>query len=148
MGRTGEGIVTHQTLTAIPKWMDKEVWYLAHPIATDNRFTYEENLAHVLHMTKLFFDHGLRTVAPYYAMCLVMPDTDPAYREIGLEVDCAVVARMKNMVLCGHKMSRGMTMEYEALLRVDCCTKMISFVGMSDAEIAQRLANLSYQEVK
>lgn len=131
-----------QVYTEIPWWMGKEVWYMAHPIAGDKKYTFEQNMEHVAHMIRLFYSCGFRVVAPYHTLLLALKEGTPEDRELGLEVDCAVVARMKNLVLCGHKMSNGMAREQMALSRVDCCTKLINFVGVSDDDIRHSLRGL------
>lgn len=94
---------------------ERSVWYLAHPVAPDARFSYEENMSHVLHMAKLCWDEGFRVFVPWHTLCLIMPDSDPKLRAIGLEFDCDLVKMTGRMILSGHKISSGMRQELDAL---------------------------------
>src|SRR5688572_12850205 len=89
------------------KTIKMPVWYLSHPLAPDDRFSFNENMNHVLHMMKLCLGEGYRVIAPYHTLCLIEDETDET-RVRGLEIDCSVAADLGYMILCGHKMSSGM----------------------------------------
>ena len=105
------------------------VWYMAHPIAPDERYTFQQNMDHVLEMLHFFLVNGVYVIAPYHTMCLVLPDDNPEYRKLGLAVDVEVVQSIGSVVMVGHKVSSGMKQEEEACnelgargLVLDCTT--------------------------
>lgn len=108
------------------------VWYMAHPLASDESYTRERNMEHVLHMVRLFFSEGIRVVAPYHTIMLVLDDHNPDHRRIGLETDLAVVEKLGRVILCGHKISRGMRFELEASRG-----PYVSLVGKKDSEVRE-----------
>jgi hypothetical protein len=59
-----------------------------------------------------------------------MPDSDPEYRRIGLEVDCDLAKMTGLMIMTGHKVSSGMQKELEAVKTVG--HTVINLVGTSD----------------
>lgn len=93
------------------------VWYLSHPLATDDRFTFQQNVAHAKKMMRLCFDAGVRVVAPYLNIIEVLDDDNLDHRRIGLEVDCAVAYALGRIIMVGHKISKGMQVEKEAVVR-------------------------------
>lgn len=94
---------------------NKSVWYLSHPVAPDDRFTFEQNMQHVLHMAKLCYEEGFRVYVPWHTLCLILPEDDGPNRAIGLEVDCELSKMTGLMIATGHKWSRGMTAELHAM---------------------------------
>lgn len=98
----------------------EKVWYLSHPLAPDERYTFEENMEHVKIMLRMCFDEGFRVIAPYHTICLCLDDNNPEHRKIGLETDCSVAYALGRIILTGHKVSRGMSCEvYAAVRRMD-----------------------------
>lgn len=91
------------------------VWYLAHPLAPDEHKTFQENMAHVVDMIRLCYDEGFRVIAPYHTICLALDDENSEHRRIGLEVDCLVARKLGRLILSGHKVSKGMLCEIEAV---------------------------------
>lgn len=120
------------------------VWYLAHPVAGDERFTYDQNLEHVLKIAFLCFEEGFRVYVPWYAMCLIMPDSNPEYRRIGLEVDCELARLTGLMIQTGHKLSSGMQQELDAL-NMEPETICINCIGANDQEIRDQLREFRKQ---
>jgi hypothetical protein len=115
-----------------------EIFYLSHPLAPDNRYSFSENMAHVLHIMRICFEEGVAVVAPYYAMCLALDDTNPASREYGLTLDVEMAVLLGNMILVGHKLSSGMKLELNAA-RLDHEARIFDFVGLNDTELRQAL---------
>src|SRR5688572_27930392 len=90
------------------RYSQEPVYYMAHPLAPDDKYTYDENMAHVLEMMEFFYKEcNVRVVAPYHTMCLVLPDREPKWRRVGLEVDLVVVRALNRLILVGHKISSG-----------------------------------------
>lgn len=118
---------------------DSPVWYLAHPIAPDARFTYEQNIAHVVHMIKLCYKAGVRVIAPYHTLCMAFEDSNPEERRVGLEVDCEIVRRLRRLILVGHKVSSGMLQERIALHKNSGVE--IDLTNLSDDEVFHQLSN-------
>lgn len=110
------------------------VWYLSHPIAPDTSFTFEQNIAHVKHIMRLFYDAGVRVVAPYLSIMEVLDEENLEHRRIGLEVDCVVAQKLRYFILSGHKLSSGMKTEYEALDK-PVYGEVLDFIGWKDGMI-------------
>jgi hypothetical protein len=109
------------------------VYYLSHPLAPDEYYTFEQNMAHVLHMLRLCLDEGVRAIAPYHTHCLVLDDSNHAHRKLGLETDCAVVHRIGDMLMVGHKVSRGMLEEAKY------ASSYIDLTGYKDSVVREKL---------
>lgn len=95
----------------------EKVWYLSHPLAADEKFSFEENMADVLRVMRLCFDEGFRVIAPYHTICLCLDDDNAEHRRIGLETDCTVAYQLGRIIMSGHKTSRGMSCEFDAVHR-------------------------------
>lgn len=93
------------------------VWYLSHPLAADEKYTFAENVAHAKKMMRLCFDAGFRVVAPYLTIIEILDDDNIEHRRIGLETDCVVAHALGRIIMTGHKRSRGMLEEHDAVYR-------------------------------
>lgn len=112
------------------------VWYLAHPLATDELYTYEQNMEHIVTTLRfLIRDCKLRVMAPYHTMCLALDDADDEERRIGLETDLSIVRQTNRVILAGHKISSGMT--DELLAAVKSSGYVWNFVGLSRRAILE-----------
>jgi hypothetical protein len=107
------------------------VFYLAHPLAPDDKYTFQQNMDHSVRMIRLCFDEGFRVVAPWHTICMALDDTNSEHRRIGLEVDCAIVHKLQRIILCGHKISRGMGLELSMIVSITS-RNTINLVGMDD----------------
>lgn len=92
--------------------IDTPVWYLSHPLAADEKYTFQQNMDHTLHMLELCLSEGIRAIVPYHSLCLLGEETEDS-RRIGLEIDCYVAQRLGRIILAGHKISSGMRNEYK-----------------------------------
>jgi len=111
------------------------VWYLAHSLATDEHYTYEQNMDHVLVVARLLVDAGIRVIAPWHTLCLALDDDNPEHRRVGIEIDCYVAAELRKIILTGHKLSRGMTKERDAVLVRK--GYVLNLVGVKDKFLAE-----------
>lgn len=112
------------------------VWYLAHPLATDELYTYDQNMEHVVTTLRfLIRDCKLRVMAPYHTMCLALDDADDEERRIGLETDLTIVRQTNRVILAGHKISSGMT--DELLATVKSSGYVWNFVGLNRRAILE-----------
>lgn len=110
--------VQHPALnTAFNPENREPVWYLSHPLAPDDKYSFLTNMDHVEHMMRLCFDAGYRVIAPYHTICRVLDDNNAEHRRIGLEVDCRIAFLLGRIIMCGHKISRGMLEEHDAVYR-------------------------------
>lgn len=117
------------------------VYYLSHPLAPDNKFTYEQNLRHVMEMVQ-FFNRDLRVkvIAPYYEMCMVLDNNKIEDSIHGLEADEWICEKMGHIIMVGHKESRGMTAERNAVDRARGV--VLNFVTWPRKEIAAQIGRL------
>jgi hypothetical protein len=118
---------------------EHKVYYLSHPLAPDDSYTFEQNMAHVVHMVKLFFEEGWFVIAPYHTICLALDDDNPDHRVLGLECDCNIARLMGNLVLTGHKISKGMQNEAEQAMACKNGGIIHNFVGYNDDELRAAL---------
>lgn len=133
-------------LPTFNKMSPEAVWYLSHPLAPDDRYTFEQNMAHVLHMMRLCFEEGFRVVTPYHTHCLVLDDTNMQHRKMGLEIDCQIARMLGLMILTGHKISKGMQTELGAL-KQGPSNFWIDLTGLSDAE-ARAFLKVNHKRLK
>lgn len=127
---------SYHPITNIDRYSQEPVYYMAHPVAPDDKFTYQQNMDHILEMMKfLYVECNIRCVAPYHTMCLVLPEHEPIYRKIGLEVDLVIVRQMRKLILVGHKISTGMRDELTAASESN--SSILNFVGWKNASIKQ-----------
>lgn len=118
--------------------INERIWYLAHPLATDEHFTFEQNMEHVIHVMRICFSEGFRVIAPYYEICKALSDRSDENSRIGLEMDLQIVSHFPNIILAGHKISRGMNKEYfTSEINFGRC---IGLVGLSDDKMHAVLA--------
>jgi hypothetical protein len=109
-----------------------DAWYLAHPVADDDKYTREQNLEHVLKMLKLCWEEGFPTVAPYHTTCLIFTE-HPEFVEPCLAMDVDVVCKLGKMIMAGHKVSNGMALE------IPYAHTRINLVGLTSHEARLRL---------
>lgn len=91
--------------------MHEPLYYVAHPVAADTEYTYEENLEHALWCYRQVLNAGYAAFMPWHTMLLVAPDGDVHWRARGIKLDCLTVARFDGIILTGHKLSGGMQRE-------------------------------------
>lgn len=131
-----------------------KIVYIAHPIASDDQFTTDENIADLLRIIRMinlqkngfiatdyFLQHGkpnggeitgLESVvpmAPYIGDCLSMQDDNPLHRKRGIENDIAMIETgiFEELWLTGHKISLGM--QEEVKLFVAQGKKVVNLIG-------------------
>jgi hypothetical protein len=120
--------------------MQTPVFYLAHPLTTDDKHTYEENMDHVLKVARILLDNGVRVIVPWHTLCICMDDSNPEHRKLGLEIDCYVAAKLGRIILSGHKVSTGMAAEVRAVSAVN--GHIENWVGVHDTMLPHRCAEL------
>lgn len=118
---------------------DQPVWYMSHPLAPDEHYTYQQNMDHIVHLLRIFWEEGYRVVAPYHTVCLAITDDDMKYRVAGLEADMNMCARMGYVFLTGHRMSRGMYLESQASMTCKSGGIIRNLVGYNDDELRTAL---------
>jgi hypothetical protein len=121
---------------------EHRVFYLSHPLAPDERFTFEQNMAHVVKLIKICFDEGWYVIAPYHTICMALDDDKPEDRVKGLECDCNVARLLGNVILTGHKLSSGMEHEMDQAMACKNGGLIYNFVGYSDEELKLTLRYL------
>lgn len=92
---------------------NRPVWYLAHPVAPDEHFTFQQNMDDIVACLRLCTEAGIQAIAPYHTLLLFQQDDNDAERKFGLECDCAVVKKLGRIILAGHKISNGMACELQ-----------------------------------
>lgn len=96
----------------------KHVFYVAHPVTTDNRYTIEENLRNVIGWIRYMTlaDPSRVYIAPWVAEVQAFLDEnmDPAFYDRVLSDDEEVVRHLDGILLIGGKVSTGMARELAA----------------------------------
>lgn len=109
-----------------------KIYYLAHPIAPDENYTVDQNLAHLLKMQRILWEAAIWTIIPYYTYVVEHGSGhDKPNLEEFLRFDCEVVTRCNGIILAGHKVSNGMKRELDAVTD----GTVHSFVGVRDADL-------------
>lgn len=121
---------------------EHEIWYLAHPLAPDDRFTFQQNMDHVVKLMRICYEEGWYVIAPYHTICLALDDDNEEWRRIGLEVDCNVVKKFGRILLTGHRCSSGMCHERDTCLDFQYGGLVYNFVGYNDVEFRHALRAL------
>jgi hypothetical protein len=120
------------------KSLAQTIWYMAHPIAADEHFSFDQNMDHVLHMAKLCFEEGFVVITPYHTHCLILDDLNPVHRKMGLDCDVEIVRMLGVMILTGHKISRGMQLELD-VLKQGPSNYWIDLTGLDDKTAREML---------
>ena len=113
----------------------RRVWYLAHPLAEDDRYTTEENLAHARKILKILLDEGFQVVAPWMTLCQVLDDNDLEQRRKGIDINVAVVSHLNAIILAGHRLTMGMSREL-AVIELEGGW-VLDLLGVPDDKIAE-----------
>lgn len=118
----------------------QNVWYLAHPVASDRHYSYEENMAHALRCARAVWDAGYRHIMPWYVHCLFLDDANEEHRDAGIAVDHLLLPHCHGIILTGHRLSNGMADE---LRTMDLWERpVINLVGLPSGKIASHLRSL------
>lgn len=120
---------------------EHEIWYLAHPLADDESYTFAQNMEHVVKLMRIFYEEGWYVVAPYHTICLALDDDNAEWRRIGLEVDCNVVRKLGKLILTGHKLSSGMRNEFLSCMETPGGV-VHNFIGFTDDQLRTILREL------
>jgi hypothetical protein len=114
------------------------VWFLAHPVAGDERFSYADNMAHILTLTRLAALAGVLVIAPYHTLCLALDDFSAVERAIGVRISDATVRHLGRLILSGHKRSAGMQRELEIVTSL-YTHSVNDVIGVPDREFAKAI---------
>lgn len=117
-------------MTDFDRDSEQPVFYMAHPVASDNSYSIDQNLSHIIEMIYFFYTKcKVRVVAPYHTLCLTLDNKVPENLKVGLEVDCAIVKSLRRLILVGHKLSSGM--KDEQLAAMEANSLIWNFVGLT-----------------
>jgi hypothetical protein len=114
-----------------------KLFYLAHPLAPDDKYTFEQNMEHVVWVMRECYDAGIYVVAPYHTVSLALAENNLEHRRIGLEVDCNLVRKLDGLILTGHKLSSGMQVERK--VAVEAKLQTFDFIGVEDSDLKPAL---------
>lgn len=109
-----------------------DIWYLAHPVSRDDKYTTEQNLDHALKIQKILFEAGIVTVMPWHSYCLTYGSAEGERLAKCLKMDCQIVKLLGKLILVGHKLSYGMAVEFDAL-----DGEFIDLIGVPDKHLAE-----------
>jgi hypothetical protein len=86
---------------------EKKLIYIASPYTGD----VERNTAFAIDACRYCITQGHTPVAPHLLYTRMLDDSDPAQREIGLELGVRLLARADELWVCGPRISSGMAAE-------------------------------------
>jgi hypothetical protein len=86
---------------------DKKLVYIASPYAGD----VEKNTAFAAQACRFCIARGHVPIAPHLLYTRILDDSDPAQREIGLDLGRRVLSRCDELWVCGDRISSGMAAE-------------------------------------
>lgn len=123
--------------------MYQPVWYLAHPVASSDRYTVEENIKHVAEVQRILLEEaGVRTCIPWYSwVAAVYPRADKNPKgsakllEEMLVIDAMMAGLMKRVLLTGDRINPGMAREAEAARALGGL--IIDLTGVPDRHLAK-----------
>lgn len=118
-----------------------KLYYLAHPVKSDEHYTTEQNLDHTLKIQKLLLEAGIIAFAPWWTYCHSFSsgwDNPEVDMKLMLAADCECVKRFGRIILSGHRLSHGMSLEYQALVEVG--GEVVDLIGVPDDNILAHLA--------
>jgi hypothetical protein len=121
------------------KLLSENVWFLAHPIAPDEKYKLMDNLFHIEKLVRMCFRAGLLVVAPYYLTCLALDDRIVSDRELGMRANDGVILRLGRLLLTGHRLSSGMNHEAQLMVRAGHDTAIMDLIGVRDDDFVQAL---------
>jgi nucleoside 2-deoxyribosyltransferase len=101
----------------------RKIVYLAHPLSGD----WEGNIASARRYAEAAARNGWVPVAPYLTLYGLLHE--PADRELGLEIDLAMIIACDEIWVCGDRVSSGMRIELDYALANDI---PVRFVGKSE----------------
>lgn len=111
-------------------------YYLAHPVSPTEKYSVEQNLAHIVVLTKLLWDKEVAAIASYYPQILAIPDS-PKTRAYGLASDFEVIKGLHgHIILLGDRISSGMEAEL-GVARQWCLDDkhIVDLTGVPDADL-------------
>lgn len=117
--------------------MSRPIWYLAHPVSPDARFTFEQNMAHALVVARIADDVGFKVCLPWYADCLYHDDSNASHRADGLAMDVEIARLVGRIMLVGHRISSGMQAELAAVMAAG--GTVLRAVGVPDQQLGRFL---------
>lgn len=117
---------------------DTRVWYLAHPVAGDEKFTIGQNLTHSLEVARIVWDAGYRVILPWHTHCLFLDDSNPEHRATGMECNRQILESVGRIILVGHKLSGGMEAEAKIVSSL-IGGVLIDLIGVSDRDLTTYL---------
>ena len=109
-----------------------KIWYLAHPVKSDDKYTTEQNLEHALIVQGLLFEAGVITIMPWHTYCTIYGAAEGERLATCLEMDAEMVKMTGRLILTGHRLSHGMAVEYEALNG-----ELIDLIGVPDRFLSE-----------
>lgn len=110
------------------------VFYLAHPIASDDHYTTRENLDHAIEVQEILRLAGIWTVAPWYSWVDYHGASSGRRLEYFLRFDEYIIEKLDfKVIAAGHKLSNGMIREINFALNNGGDT--FNFVGTSDSKL-------------
>ena len=118
---------------------EEKVWYLAHPGASDEKYSRGENLAHVLKVARICWDAGFRVVLPWHTHFLFLDDMNRAEREGALAANLFILSHTRRAIFTGHKFSKGMDAEFDYLVTFDYAD-YIDATGIPDRDLPAFMA--------
>ena len=86
---------------------DNKLIYIASPYAGE----IEKNVAFAIDACRFCITQGHTPVAPHLLYTRMLDDSDPAQREIGLELGHKLLERADELWVCGSRISSGMAAE-------------------------------------
>jgi hypothetical protein len=111
-----------------------KIYYLAHPVKGDEKYTTEQNLQHALIVQSILWEGGYATIMPWWTYCEVYGAGIPGKTlEKFLQMDVETLRRCDGLILVGHRISHGMRVEANAADDADMT--VIDLTGIPDDEI-------------
>jgi hypothetical protein len=110
-----------------------KLWYLAHPVRTDEYYSESENLEHALQVQQILHEKaGLMVINSWHSFCKIHENT-PITIELMkkmFEIDSIVVEHCDGIILTGHRLSSGM--QHELNVAISSRKDILDLIGIAD----------------
>lgn len=114
-----------------------KIYYLAHPVKSDEHFSVLENLQHALQAQKTLWELKIATIMPWWTYCQIYGAAEGELLTECLKLDEEVVTRMDGLILTGHRISHGMQLELD--MANEYGIEVIDLTGMPFADYKEGL---------
>lgn len=92
--------------------MPKRMAYVCSPLSAASTEEMQRNMHNARRlMAEVAAETGMHAVAPHAYLPELLDDTDPAQRQLALQIGALILRQCSKVVVCGDRISAGMAQE-------------------------------------